>query len=82
MRAVATPATAVLIVERTLGEHGPGPVAAMSDLNMLTMTGGAERTMAEWSAITGASGFEITGTVDIGAEWSVIETDVADGAPG
>ena len=73
VRNVATPATTVLIVERTLDEHGHGSVAAMSDLNMLTMTGGAERTLTQWRALAGAGGFEITGTVDIGAEWSVIE---------
>jgi len=45
----------------------------MSDLNMMVKTGGAERTMSEWSALTEAAGFEITGTVDIGLGWSVIE---------
>ena len=73
VREVTTPATTVLIVERTLDEHGPGPIAAMSDLNMLTMTGGAERTLTQWRALTDASGFVITGTVGIGAEWAVIE---------
>jgi hypothetical protein len=73
VRDAAGPETALLIVERTLDEHRAGAVAAMSDLNMMVMTGGAERTITEWRTLTDACSFELTGTVDIGGGWSVIE---------
>ena len=64
---------ALLIVERSMAERAAAVVAAMSDLNMMVMTGGAERTLAEWKALTDAAGFEIVGTVDLGAGWSVVD---------
>ncbi len=36
----------------------------LSDLNMLLMTGGCERTEAQYSALYRAAGFELTQTVE------------------
>jgi hypothetical protein len=70
----ATSATSVvLIVERIVNDAEPSAVAAMSDLNMLIMTGGRERSIGQWRALTDAAGFEITRSIDIGLGWSVIE---------
>lgn len=71
---VAGPRTALLIVERVVADRDPGAVAVMSDLNMMVNTGGAERTLSEWSVVAESGGFEVTGIVEIGAGWHVIET--------
>ena len=73
VRDASEPDSALLIVERVVDEADPSPVAAMSDLNMMVNTGGRERTTSEWRALLSAGGFELTGTVDIGLGWSVIE---------
>lgn len=65
--------TVLLIVERVMNEADPSPVAGMSDLNMMVMTGGMERTMREWRGLAEAGGFDITATVDLGLDWSAIE---------
>ena len=63
----------LLIVERALAQHNAGVVAAMSDLNMMLMTGGAERTVAEWQVLTDAAGFEIADVIDVGLGWCVVD---------
>lgn len=73
VREASEAGTAVLIVERVVSETEPSPIAAMSDLNMMVNTGGRERTMSEWKALLAAGGFELTGSVDIGIGWFVVE---------
>ena len=75
--AAAKPGAALLIVERIVGDTDPSVVAAMSDLNMMVNTGGAERTTSEWRALLEAGGFEFRDTVDIGLGWFVIEASRA-----
>jgi DNA-binding PadR family transcriptional regulator len=71
----ATSATSrVLIVERIVNDREPSAIAAMSDLNMMVNTGGQERSIEHWRALTDAAKFELTRTIDIGFGWSVIET--------
>src|SRR3954464_728787 len=50
----------------TLAEVDPSPVAAMYDLNMMVNTGGAERTITEWTVLAQAAGFALTASLDIG----------------
>jgi len=70
----ATSATSkVLIVERIVNDREPSVIAAMSDLNMMVNTGGQERSIEHWRALTGAARFELARTIDIGFGWSVIE---------
>lgn len=45
----------------------------MSDLNMLTTTGGRERSEREWETLLAASGFRRTATLPAGAEMSLLE---------
>jgi hypothetical protein len=66
----------LLIVERVVADRDPPAIAVMSDLNMMVNTGGVERTMGEWRALTKSGGFDVVGQVDIGAGWSVVETTV------
>ena len=63
----------LLIVERIVADRDPAAVGVMSDLNMMVNTGGAERTESEWQALAESGGFEMTGTVEIGAGWHVVE---------
>ena len=69
----AGPGTTLLIVDRVVADHTPAASVVMSDLNMMVNTGGVERTVSEWRALAESGGFEMTGTVDIGAGWHVIE---------
>ena len=73
VRDAAKTGAALLVVERIVGDADPSLVAVMSDLNMMVNTGGAERTMSEWRALLDAGGFEVSGAVDIGLGWFVIE---------
>jgi hypothetical protein len=73
IREASQPGATLLIVERTLHDVDPSPVAAMSDLNMMVNTGGAERTTTEWKVLVHAGGFELTQSIDIGLGWSVLE---------
>jgi hypothetical protein len=67
----------LLIVERVVADRDPSAIGVMSDLNMMVNTGGAERTLSEWHALAESGGFAMTGTVDIGAGWHVIEAFAA-----
>jgi hypothetical protein len=69
--------SSLLIVERVVDEETPSAIATMSDINMMVNTGGEERTLDEWRALAGTAGFDITGTVDIGHGWHIIEARAA-----
>jgi hypothetical protein len=73
IREATSSTSIVLIVERIVDDAEPSAIAAMSDLNMMVNTGGQERSVGQWRALTNAAGFEITRSVDIGFGWSVIE---------
>ena len=45
----------------------------MSDLNMLVMTGGHERTEAEYRGLLEAAGFRVTQTVPTRSLMSIVE---------
>jgi O-methyltransferase domain/Dimerisation domain len=63
----------VVVVERIVAETAPTATSTLSDLNMLVMTGGRERTLPEWRALAGAAGFALTTTTDLGLGWHAIE---------
>lgn len=48
-------------------------VRLMSDLNMLAVTGGRERSEREWRVLLGTAGFRLTGVNPVGSEISVVE---------
>jgi predicted O-methyltransferase YrrM len=73
IREAVDPGSVVLIVERLLDGPGAAVVGALSDLNMMVMTGGRERTLEQWRELADRSGFEISGTVALDAGWWVIE---------
>ncbi|MDX6358912.1 MAG: hypothetical protein QOH37_1966 [Nocardioidaceae bacterium] len=63
----------VLVVETLLGRPGFEVHAAFSDLNMLVLPGGRERTEQEYAALFAASGLRLTRVVDTTTRASVIE---------
>ena len=74
-----TPGGRVLIVQLLMPEQGDGAArerlfeAAVSDLNMLVLTGGRERTEGEYRALLGRAGFRLARVVPSQALVSLIE---------
>jgi len=66
----------VLIVERVLAPANEGRDAKFSDLNMLVVPGGRERTREEFAALLEASGLRLERVLDTGA-FSVVEAAAA-----
>jgi SAM-dependent methyltransferase len=79
-RAMA-PGGRVLIVQLLMPEQGDAAArerlfeAAVSDLNMLVLTGGRERTEAEYRSLLGRAGFRLTRVVPSRALVSLIEAE-------
>jgi hypothetical protein len=64
----------VLIVERLIPEHTSDPVPALlSDINMLVLTGGQERTNAEYGKLLNAAGLKLGNVQPIAFPYGVIE---------
>jgi hypothetical protein len=61
----AAPGASVLIVERELGAPNEELEAKVSDLNMLVLPGGKERTEAEYAALLEAAGFRYEGAAPV-----------------
>lgn len=49
----------------------------MSDLNMLAVTGGRERSEAEWKVLLEAAGFRLTGVFPVGSDVGIVEAKPA-----
>ena len=49
----------------------------MSDLNMLAVTGGRERSEAEWRTLLEAAGFRLTRVLPVGSDVSIVEATPA-----
>lgn len=58
-RAMAKDAT-LIVIEQVIGEANALPDAKFMDLNMLVITGGIERTQAEYAALFEKAGFRLT----------------------
>jgi len=63
----------VLIVDMVVPKNGAKCFSKLLDLNMLVMTGGRERTEAEFRALLDASGYKLTKIISTMAPQSVIE---------
>lgn len=77
-RAGLNPGGAVLLVETVLGRPGHEVQAAFSDLNMLVMPGGRERTEQEYAALFEAAGLRLTRVMDTPSRMSVVEARASD----
>ncbi|MGE3797488.1 MAG: methyltransferase, partial [Thermomicrobiales bacterium] len=72
-RRAMEPGTTLLLVERDLGAANERPEPKLSDLNMLVMTSGMERTAEEYAAIYGSSGFRFTGVTPTSSGIGIFE---------
>ena len=69
----------VLVVETVLGRPGHEVEAAFSDLNMLVLPGGRERTEPEYAALFDGAGLRLTRVIDTGTRFSILEAVAAEG---
>ena len=58
-----TPGATLLIIERILNSESPSVEATLSDLNMLLMNGGCERSSAEFDVLLAAAEFRLARVV-------------------
>lgn len=65
--------TALLLIERVLDAVNPSPEATLTDIHMLVMTGGRERTIEEFGVLLAASGFELVRAIETGSPVHVVE---------
>ena len=70
----ARPGARVVAVERVLPRGDAPHPGKLSDLNMLVIAGGRERTEAEFGALFAGAGFELTRVVPLPeGDWSAVE---------
>jgi O-methyltransferase domain/IclR helix-turn-helix domain len=62
----------LLVVERVIGPPNEDLEGKLSDLHMLVMPGGRERTAPEWTELLAKGGFALTEIRPIAAAWQVI----------
>jgi hypothetical protein len=73
-RAAMSTASRILLIEPILPERVEEPcVAVEMDLGMLLLLRGRERTLAEYRALYGAAGFELTRVTSTSEPFSIIE---------
>lgn len=63
----------VLVIERLVPEGDEASASTLVDISMLVLTGGKERTLAEYGSLLRRSGFDVQGVVRIDDETSVVE---------
>jgi hypothetical protein len=63
----------LLVVEPIIGPPNEPDPAKFSDLNMLVMLGGRERTAEDFERLYAAAGFELSGIVRTGSPFAIIE---------
>jgi hypothetical protein len=63
----------LLVIERDLGRANESPDVKLSDLNMLVVLGGRERTVEEYGELLAGAGLRLTGQTPTPAGLSVIE---------
>jgi hypothetical protein len=72
IRAVIPADGALLVVERVIGPPNEDLEGKISDLHMLVMPGGRERTATEWAALLQAGGFALAEIRPIPGTWQVL----------
>ena len=73
IRGRATPTGRLLVVERVLGGPNEDLQGKLSDLHMLVMPGGQERTLDEWRDLLAAGGWSLQRTQSLAAGWDLLE---------
>lgn len=72
--AAMKPGSTLLIAEMLLGEPPQPSPAAMMDLNMMVMTGGRERTAAQYQKLLQAAGLQVSGILGLDGPYQLIES--------
>ena len=75
-RAAMTPTSRLLIIELVLRE-GNAPGFGSSDMVMMTLTGGAERTAAEFASLLAQAGLTMTRVLPTTTSASIVEAQLA-----
>jgi O-methyltransferase domain/Dimerisation domain len=75
-RAVMPPDGTLLVIEMVLPDDPQLSLAHMSDLNMLVMTGGQERTAREYGALLAQAGLRLTRRIPTGSPYDILEAVV------
>jgi len=73
LRTIARTGGTVLVIERLLGPPNEDPAAKLSDINMLVVPGGRERTLEEFAAIFEAAGYRLAGSTPTTSGMHVLE---------
>jgi DNA-binding PadR family transcriptional regulator len=77
IHASSSPSSRLALVERVLGEANEDLDGKVSDLHMLVMPGGMERTLEEWRVLLAAGGWQLHGARPLVAGWQLIESSRA-----
>jgi O-methyltransferase domain/Dimerisation domain len=64
----------LLLVERVVAGPNEGPETKLSDINMLTVLGGRERTVGEFRSLLASAGFELTAATPTSTPFFVLES--------
>lgn len=72
IRTVIPPAGALILVERVIGPPNEDLEGKLSDLHMLVMPGGRERTEPEWRSLLERGGFTLDEIRPIPGTWQVV----------
>jgi hypothetical protein len=67
----------LIVIERIMDPDIPGAEVALSDVNMMVMNGGRERSVSEFRRLLGAAGFELLQTIVTPAVVNIIEAKAA-----
>jgi hypothetical protein len=76
-RRVMKDATKLLVIEVMMPELDERGLAKLTDLEMLVLTGGRERTLAQYQALLSAAGLRVTRTVATRSPFTIIEASAA-----
>ena len=68
-----TVGSTLLIIERVVDAKNPSIEATHTDIHMLVMTGGRERTAAEFQTLLAAAGFELARVIPTGSPVHILE---------
>jgi hypothetical protein len=79
IRDAAPPGGRLLLVERILGGPNEDLDGKLSDLHMLVMPGGLERTLDEWRELLDSGGWTLVGARPLIGAWQLIEGAPAGG---
>ncbi len=76
-RAAMKPGAKLLIVEFVLPEGNAPHFGKLTDMVMLTIPGGEERTAAEYDTLLAAAGFKMTRVIPTASDVSIVEAQLA-----